>query len=278
MFHGRKLLVATKHEKERAISPVLQQSLGVDCFVAEGFDTDAFGTFSGEVERKDDPLTTVRAKCLEAMTLCDCDLGIASEGSFGAHPYLFFLQANEEILMLIDRKHNLEITVRELSTETNFGGEDLFTESELTEFAGRALFPSHGLILRKAKNEATDVVKGITDWGQLYSTFRRLQQKHGVVYVETDMRAMFNPTRMSVIEKAVQKLVEKISSCCPQCHAPGFSVTQVTEGLPCDWCRFPTQSALSYSYECQLCAYVQEEKHPNGKTSEDPMYCNLCNP
>ena len=54
MFEGRKLLIATKHKKEIVIAPILEKELGVTCFVAPDLDTDELGTFTGEVERRDD--------------------------------------------------------------------------------------------------------------------------------------------------------------------------------------------------------------------------------
>jgi hypothetical protein len=32
-FRGRNLLIATKHEKEKAIAPILEKELGVKCFI-----------------------------------------------------------------------------------------------------------------------------------------------------------------------------------------------------------------------------------------------------
>jgi hypothetical protein len=104
LFNDRRLLIATKHKKERVIAPLLEKNLGVICFTNDSFDTDALGTFSGEVERELDPITTVRKKCLLAMEASDCDLGVASEGSFGAHPSIFFASANDEFLIFIDKK------------------------------------------------------------------------------------------------------------------------------------------------------------------------------
>ncbi len=89
MFEGRYLVIATKHNKEKVIAPILERELGVKCFVPVNLDTDALGTFTGEVERKDDPITTARKKCLLAMELENCDMAIASEGSFGPHPSIF---------------------------------------------------------------------------------------------------------------------------------------------------------------------------------------------
>jgi hypothetical protein len=55
------------------------------------FDTDLLGTFSGELQRKDDALTTLRNKCIGASIANNCDLIFASEGSF-ARILRFFLQ------------------------------------------------------------------------------------------------------------------------------------------------------------------------------------------
>ncbi|MFM8711078.1 MAG: DUF6671 family protein, partial [Sphingomonadales bacterium] len=88
LFTGRKLLIATKHKKEIVLSPLLEAALGVHCFTDDRLDTDLLGTFTGEIERLDDPLTTARKKCEQGMALTGCDLAVASEGSFGAHPSL----------------------------------------------------------------------------------------------------------------------------------------------------------------------------------------------
>lgn len=278
MFNNRNLVIATKHEKEIVIAPLLENELGVQCLVAKNFDTDVLGTFTGEVERKDDPITTARNKCLMAMELNNSDLAIASEGSFGIHPSIFFAPADDEILLFLDRKNDLEIIARELSTDTNFNGEEIKTEKQLVDFARKVKFPSHALIIRKAKNDFTEIVKGIADWETLNKTFHQFLEKYGTAFFETDMRAMYNPTRMKVIEKATKKLVDKINSCCPQCNTPGFGITDGKQGLPCSYCGNETRSTLSYIYTCQKCSYTKKDMYPNKKTEEDPMYCDRCNP
>jgi hypothetical protein len=278
MFKGRDLVIATKHGKERVIAPIVEKELNVKCFVSLDLDTDLLGTFTGEIERKNDPITSARNKCFMAMELTNCDIAIASEGSFGPHPSLFFIPADDEILVLIDKKNGLEIIVRELNTETNFNGSDIKTEEELLAFAANANFPSHGLILRKSKDEYGDIVKGINSVEQLSKVFIELMNDFGTAFVETDMRAMYNPTRMKIIESATQKLIKKINTLCPICNMPGFGITDAKEGLPCEICNFPTRSTLSYLYTCQKCNYTKEEKYPKGKKIEDPMYCDYCNP
>jgi hypothetical protein len=277
IFEGRRLLIATKHKKESVIAPILEKELGVNCFVT-AIDTDRFGTFTGDIARKEDSISTARNKCLLAMEIENCDLVLASEGSFGAHPTLFFANADEEILLFIDKKNDLEIIVKELSLETNFNGSEIKTIKELKEFVENSKFPTHGIILRNEKNDAIDIEKGITDLDHLYKTFKYLISKYGSAFIETDMRAMYNPTRMKVIEKATYKLAQKINSLCPKCSNPGFGIIHSKSGLPCNLCNFPTQSTFSHIYSCQKCNYIKEDFYPNGRENEDPMFCDICNP
>jgi hypothetical protein len=278
MFEGRDLVIATKHSKEKVIAPIFERELGVKCFVAEHLDTDKLGTFTGEVVRKEDPITTARKKCLLAMELTNCDMAIASEGSFGPHPSLFFAHADDEFLLFIDKKNNLEIVMRELSLETNFNGSVITSKSELHEFASRAKFPSHGLIVRKNGTDFINIEKGVTNWRKLAKLYTHFTKLYGSMYVETDMRAMYNPSRMAVIENATIKLAHKINALCPNCNTPGFGITAAKQGLPCDLCHLPTRSTLSHVYCCQKCSYTKDEKYPNKKQFEDPTYCDNCNP
>jgi hypothetical protein len=278
MFKGRTLLIATKHQKEQIISPIFEKELGVTCSVPDHFDTDVLGTFTGEVERQADPITTARQKCEMAMDQANADLAIASEGSFGPHPSLFFVNADEEILVFIDKKNNLEIIVKELSTTTNFNASEIGSLRALKEFANKVGFPSHGLILRQSKDDFKNIYKGITTWVKLIDAYNYLINHSDTIYVETDMRAMYNPTRRNVIQIATNKLIEKIKNNCPICKTPGFGITGVKEGLPCSACKAPTRSVLSHLYSCQKCNYEEFKVYPYDKTEEDPMYCDRCNP
>lgn len=278
MFQGRKLLIVTKHHKEKVIAPILERELGVSCFVSSNIDTDQFGTFTGSVERKDSPLVTVKNKCLLGMELENCDLAVASEGSFGPHPSIYFAPADDEYLLLIDKKNQIEIVVRALSLSTNFYAAELDSDKALAAFCEKVKFPSHGLIIKKAKDSLEDVVKDINDYQTLERIYRDYLDKFGKVYLETDMRAMYNPTRMEVIEQATIKLVNKINSCCPACATPGFDVTNTIQGLPCALCGSPTQSTLYAVRSCVQCNYTDQVQYPNGKMTEEPLYCDYCNP
>lgn len=266
------------HGKEKAMTPILKQHLGVIPKLVPSLDTDSLGTFTGEVERIQSPLETLRKKCELAITIAGGDLAIASEGSFGAHPNAFFAHANDELVMLIDTKNSLEIVARELTTDTNFNGCEIESEKQLEDFAKKAFFPSHAIILRNGLDRKEKIVKGIQDKDLLFATFDEILTEYGTVYAETDMRAMHNPTRMQVIAKATLNLMEKIAQTCPKCHTPGFSVTEVIAGLPCDLCAQPSRSTMAHIKECTQCRYSETIPFPNNKKTEDPMYCDYCNP
>lgn len=278
MFHKRQLFIATKHNKERVIAPIFEAEFGMTSFVSDALDTDDLGTFSGEIERKEDALTTLRNKCILGTALTQSDLVVASEGSFGAHPSLFFGHANQELVMLKDFKNDLEIVAKEISLETNFNGQKILNETDLITFAQNVNFPSHALILKDAEVHFSKVIKGIQTEEILLATFHELLQKNGSVYVETDMRALYNPTRMKVIEKATWQLVKKLKSLCPSCQTPGFDLVDAVSGLPCALCKSPTHSTLYHVYQCKKCDYSTNKMYPRGVFQEDPTYCDTCNP
>ena len=277
-FEGRQLVIASMHQKEQVLRPLFEASLKVTISVAEGLNTDLLGTFSGEVARIADPLTTARKKCELAMDLTGCDLAIASEGSFGAHPAAFFLPANEEWLLLLDRKNGLEIHARHLSTSTNFSGQGFSSWEELEAFASKAGFPSHGLILSRSKDNPEGILKGITDPDQLRTAAQPLLETNRSGYIETDMRAMFNPSRMQVIGETAQLLIQKLNSYCHSCQLPGFAVTAAEPGLPCSLCGTPSSAALAHLLVCSHCQHEEKVFFPHGKKTEEPQYCQVCNP
>lgn len=276
-FAGRRVVIATRHRKETVIADLLKSELGLEPFVIDDFDTDRFGTFSGEVERLFDPVTTLRMKCVAAMDLADCDIAIASEGSFGPHPSMWMLPADEEWIMLFDRKNNLEVIERELSTETNYRSATVTGIEELEKFAVQSCFPSHGLILRELPDAGERLEKGITTRERLRDAFRELANPEGRIQVETDMRAIYNPTRMKIIQTVAQKLVSRIKTLCPKCMTPGFGITGTISGRRCRQCKSPTSSLLAYEHSCARCGY-KEQHSASVDQWEDPMYCDVCNP
>jgi hypothetical protein len=162
-FDGRRATIATMHEKERVVAPVLSLWLGLRVERAEGIDTDALGTFSGEIPRAGDMVEAARAKARLAMARSGARIGIGSEGAFGAHPLIPFLASGIELIALIDAENANEILVQR-RTKTNFESAFVTPEEDIAPFLARVGFPQHALIVRpKGRCDAVGLVKGITD-------------------------------------------------------------------------------------------------------------------
>ncbi|KAM3116472.1 DUF6671 family protein [Phormidesmis sp. 146-33] len=278
MFAGRMAVLATMHHKEWAIAPILEPGLGIHIVVPQTFDTDVFGTFTREVKRVGDQREAARQKAITAMDLTGVDLAIASEGSFAPHPAVPILPCDRELVMLIDRANDLEIVGEAISMETNFSQRSVTCFDEAKEFALKIGFPEHGLIAKVNAN-STQMSKGITTLEKLEEAIAKFSTlTTNTIHLETDMRAMYNPTRMKVITQATQDLLQKINHACTRCLTPGFELIEHKSGLLCDWCGSPTNQTLSHLYRCQKCGFQEEILFPQGVRSADPAQCPFCNP
>jgi hypothetical protein len=278
MFTDRHLFIATNHKKEEVIRPILEQRLLVLCETTAFLDTDQFGTFSGEVDRALGPMETLKAKCEYGKAVSGLDLVLATEGSFGPHPFNPFCSAHDELILLQDFKNNLSFSTRILSTDTNFNQKNMETWLDLQQFANKVGFPDHRIILRDQPQSVNFIVKGIGDWKSLQLTFEACMEKHGSVYAETDMRAMHNPLRMHQIQLLTEKLMDKMNVFCPACNIPGYGVVRTIVGLPCAVCATPTESILAEVHGCTSCGFEEVREHPSGRKTEDPTFCPSCNP
>jgi len=119
-FKGRVGILATMHKKEEVISPILEKELGIKVIVPEGFNSDQFGTFTRDIERMGNQFEAARHKAISAIDLYGQTLAFASEGSFGPHPLIPFVPFNREIVLLVDKENNIEISGVATTTETNY--------------------------------------------------------------------------------------------------------------------------------------------------------------
>lgn len=282
VFSGRVAVIATMHHKEQAIAPRLEKALGIQPVVPANFDTDALGTFTRDINRPANQLTTARLKAKAALDLTGETLAIASEGSFGPHPQIPFVPCDQEIVLLLDREQNLEIVGYVISTDTNYRSQTIRSPEAAFTFAQTVGFPEHGLVVMAiAEGKPTTVIaKGITTQSHLEDVVGQglSQAPTKTVHLETDMRALYNPTRMNVIAQATDNLLIEIARCCPNCGCPGFSEVKRHPGLPCSLCYAPTSLTLAVVYGCQRCAFQQEDKFPGGQRFADPGQCPYCNP
>lgn len=282
LFENRVAILATMHQKEQVIAPLFLEELGIQIQVPEQFNTDIFGTFTREIKRQGNQIEAARLKAEKALEITGETLAIASEGSFNLHPLIPYAYSNLEIVLFLDQKNSLEIIGQELSLETNYHQKWVSSQEEALNCAQKIGFPEHGLIVRLNETTSADgeIFKGITNYPDLIEALSAIfkQSPDHRAFLETDMRAMYNPTRLKVIEKATLNLIQKIQSLCPQCSWPGFDVVQRLPGLPCGLCGFPTALIKAEIYACKKCGFAQEKVFPKGIKTADPGQCEYCNP
>ena len=279
---GQRAVIATMHGKERVIAPLLAQGLGLNMEVPSGFDTDRFGTFTREIERTGSQLDAARAKIKAALEHCPrARVAIASEGSFGPHPSIPFLPLGRELVLLVDRETGLEIRGHDANLETNFAHAIVDSPAAALAFAARVGVPDHAVIVMGCRGELPVpgilVRKGIVTPDALDRAVQEAVAVCGAAFIETDMRAHFNPGRMSAIERATIDLVRVFKSRCPVCAHPGFDVTGRIPGLPCEWCGEPARLIKTEALTCAACGY-RVERGATDRTTADPGQCDSCNP
>jgi predicted Zn-ribbon and HTH transcriptional regulator len=281
IYNNRVAILATMHNKEKVISPLLKEHLGINLIVRKGLNTDIFGTFTREIKRPDTQIITARLKAKKALKMYDEEIAIASEGSFAPHPLIPYIYANREIIIFLDQENDLEIIGEVFSMETNFNHQTISSLEEAEEFAQKVGFPEHGLVISfdNISTGKTEFIKGITSKENLINSVETaIKNTNGKFHIETDMRAMYNPTRMKNIAFATQDLINKINSLCPQCHTPGFMINQKIPGLPCELCHQPTSLIKAVIFQCQKCGFTQQQLFPNNQEFADPSLCEYCNP
>lgn len=270
--------VATRHGKELFLQPLFSDRLNMSLCAPPDLNTDLLGTFTGEISRQHDIHQTLLLKCDMAHSIMALPRILASEGSFFPHPEVPFITINEEWVILKDYETHREYVASARSTDTNFAIATLETVEQLLSFAQTTGFPEHQLILRPTTLDPEFTHKGIFDRDTLIRFFNSIRDSHGIVRVETDMRAFANPRRQKVITKAAEKLIDRLLNNCPACGLPGFGTVNYDPGLPCALCGFPTSAPLRRNTRCETCGHLSCEIFPDGKTHEDPTFCNYCNP
>ncbi|MBU3538627.1 DUF6671 family protein [Polynucleobacter sp. UK-Gri1-W3] len=278
IFSNRSVSLLTKHGKEKVIADVLNTQVGCLVQQTDAYDTDLLGTFTQETPRYGSQLDAVRKKAAIGMDLLKLDLGIANEGAFVNDPHSGMIPWNNELLLLVDQKHQLEITGFSSAPAQN-NNTCLSHWEELEKFADNALFPSHYLVIKPTDEYHPQSKKGIKDLAELKVAFewaKGLSSK-GVIYVENDLRAFANPTRMENIRKAAIDLANKMNSPCPQCQTPGFWIKDVKRGLPCNACGLATDQEIAKVWGCLKCDHELTEGMKMFKLA-DPSKCHHCNP
>ena len=277
-YAGLKASLLTQHGKEIIICPELLGTNDLEVTHVTGYDTDRLGTFTRNIPRYGSQLDAARKKARVGMELAGTQIGIASEGAFSNDPFTGLLPWNYELVLLVDDIRNIEIA-GVFGGEAQSASKQVSSWAELTAFFAEAQFPTHQMVIRPDDEYHLECRKGIGTIESLREAYDWAQNlsKNGNVFVENDLRAHANPTRMANILKATKDLAQKMISLCPECDSPGFAITDSKRGLPCSHCTVPTNLPIANIWSCMKCGYKKEVAIAN-QTSADPSKCNYCNP
>ena len=134
-------------------------------------------------------------------------------------------------------------------------------------------------MVRPESEDDARLHKGIAAWAELEAVFAwaLAESANGRVFVETDVRAHANPTRMHNIRLAAEDLVKKLGSLCPACATPGFWVVERVAGLPCESCGAPTREIRAEVHGCLQCTH-RETRERTDREYADAGRCYDCNP
>jgi hypothetical protein len=279
-YRGQNIALTTKHQKESAIAPHFREQLDATLIVPQ-IDTDRLGTFSGEIERKSNALQTAIQKARLGMQTTSLPYGLASEGSFGPHPSIPFVPCDNELLVFIDDERGFQLHEIFISEDTNYAQACVSTLEQARKFLDSAKFPSHGVILRPKDWQDHRIIfkdaNTIAAFDEAFSACQR-SSSDGQVWLETDMRAYRNPTRMSVIAILAEKLARRLATPCPLCGVPGWGRTGIKRGLECEICGTETEMVKADIFGCVLCEYGESKPRQDGLWYAPPEYCPYCNP
>ncbi|WP_438983358.1 DUF6671 family protein [Vulcanococcus sp.] len=278
-YSGRLICLTTRHNKQRALGLPFQRGLGAELQLCEQ-DTDRLGTFSGEIPRLSDAEATCRTKALMGMQHTGLILGLASEASFGPHPAMPLLAVGQELLIFLDQERDLCVLEQRLEWRTNYSQHELAAEQEPDRWLSQVGFPSHAVIARPAAPIPELLFKGLRSRLALNKAIEQCRSvdPEGRVWLETDMRAHCNPTRMRSIRRLGLSLVRRLRTPCPACGSPGWGLMDTKSGLPCSACRTPTELTLAELWGCSSCGARREQPRRDGLLQADPGQCPWCNP
>ncbi len=276
-YENIKISLLTKHKKEHIIAPKFLKMLNAEVIHTDAFDTDELGTFTRDKARYGNQLDAARRKAIIGMEITGLKYGIASEGTFTSDPFIGLLPWNHEIVIFIDS--NLGIEVIGSSKAAAMSSQSKVRNwKELAKFARLNKFPTHHLVLRPDDENHPVLHKGISNRIVLEEAFNQAIKlsKTKKVFVEHDLRAFANPTRMKNIAKATTDLIQKLKTLCPNCQTPGFQITKIKAGLPCALCGLETRETMERIFTCISCDYEKSEFVKKKKA--DPAKCDFCNP
>ena len=211
-YANARIGLATIHAKELAVAPPFRRLLDAEVVVAHGLDTDALGTFSGEVPRPDALVETCVIKAELAFRSLDVDCAIANEGSYGPIDRVPLVASGVEIMAFIDRKRGLRLIETLGTHRTNWRLRRFKAGDPNVPAVVKAMgFPRFGVFVISSSDPSRPV-KDLSNMDEVVAAVNREARRsdEGLAIVIADMRANRNPTRMRVLRALSWKLAKRL--------------------------------------------------------------------
>lgn len=266
------------HAKERALAPAFRRVLAAEVVPVRDLDTDALGTFSGEVPRPDALVETALLKAELVFQTMDVDCALASEGSYGPIDRVPLNPSGVEILAFIDRKRGIRLIETLPTHRTNWRLMRFKAgDPSRLQILKAMRFPEYGVFVG-CNSDMDHPVKGLATVSEVIAAMDREAQRStdGLAVLYSDMRAHRNPTRMKVLRAAGWKLAKRLESLCPVCQAPGFGHIQSRRGLPCEDCGAPTHWVDFEIDSCAACGHAVARPRKDGRRTAPKLSCSTC--
>jgi hypothetical protein len=215
---GPPVLIATMHGKERVLAPQLA-ALGFSVLLPVGYDTDALGTFSGDIRRQGSAFDAALKKASQACAATGIPRAVSSEGSYRPSQILFPGASNVELMAFVDLDKGFSCIEYLTDVPTCFvkgrvqpdihaaDTKSLLLAMDWTNIKALVL-PSDPIFGIRTEN----VFKGIGEVDALTKAMKicALNSDDGLVHLETDLRAHMNSTRMASVAQVGKLLAERL--------------------------------------------------------------------
>jgi hypothetical protein len=266
-YVGAEVAVGTRHGKETAFAPAFARWLGASVRASTRLDTDALGTFTGDVPRSLSPRDAAVAKATGAAVELGTPFGVATEASYAASFGGFGPVVHEELAVFVDLDQDIQVAHAMRAYVRLAPPVDVADEAQARAYLDRVGFPAQAVVARTSEG----MTKGLQNEATVLALARR-----GTVRLEPDLRAHKNPPRRRTLRRLAWALTRRLCTACPVCGCQGFGPVDVVRGLPCGACGLPTSRVRADVDGCASCG-VRVER-PRALTRADPATCDVCNP
>lgn len=271
---NRDAVLSSMHEKLSLIAPPFLSSLGLTVHNAS-VNTDVFGTFSGERKREGSPRVTAEKKARAAMALAGQPLGLASEGTIASSSFMPII-SDHEIVLFVDDEEGFVVAESEVSYDIMTGHWVVTDFPPSLKDLVAAGFPEHGMIVHGSDVDGP-IFKGIHSYDELEQAVSVCKNEgSSEIVVQSDFRAHHCPTRRPTINKAAQRLADRLQRTCPSCDCPGWGKVDILRGRCCSMCQRPTGNQIATIEGCARCEHRISTDFI--EVPIEPLHCEFCNP